>query len=218
MPNTEHYFLAIAGIDGTDVEVTREQWVRAERQAGFRPKGVDRGQPATGGFSGHGIRGYTRSGPAETPYRAINGKLLAAALNEGFGLHASPPGDKLDDCGDQDVPVALMELVAEHIEEGLDGCDHSVGVCECSARATLQELQLWLAGRRWCPECGGEGIGDMRVDTVVDPDTGDVYDDHITYPCQFCDGKGTLPIEYPTEPPVAPHVMEYFRETRADKP
>ena len=37
-------------------EVTKEQWVSAERSAGFRPKGGGDGC-ATGGFSGHGVRG-----------------------------------------------------------------------------------------------------------------------------------------------------------------
>lgn len=43
------YFLTLPGCD--EVEVTREEWVNAERHAGFRPKGDDVGQPATGGFS-----------------------------------------------------------------------------------------------------------------------------------------------------------------------
>ena len=38
-------------------EVTKEEWVRAERAAGFRPKGEDVGQPATGSFSSGKISG-----------------------------------------------------------------------------------------------------------------------------------------------------------------
>lgn len=71
MTTTEHYFLKYE-LDGPEVEVTREQWVRAERGAGFRPKGEDRGQPATGGFcsSGYGswpsyISGSIRNLPDE---------------------------------------------------------------------------------------------------------------------------------------------------------
>jgi len=39
-------------------EVTKEQWVRAERNAGFYPKKCfDDKDCATGGFSGHGMQG-----------------------------------------------------------------------------------------------------------------------------------------------------------------
>jgi hypothetical protein len=38
-------------------EVTQKVWVLNERNAGFRPKGPDHGQPATGGFSGGGLEG-----------------------------------------------------------------------------------------------------------------------------------------------------------------
>lgn len=51
----ERYFLVIYGsVPGeylAHVEVSHEAWVRAERGAGFRPHGPDRGQCATGGFS-----------------------------------------------------------------------------------------------------------------------------------------------------------------------
>jgi len=45
-------------------EVTMEEYVKAERSAGFRPK--DRsgeGLPATGGFGGSGIRGSVETTP-----------------------------------------------------------------------------------------------------------------------------------------------------------
>lgn len=40
-------------------QVTREEWILAERSAGFCPKGGGDG-PATGGFSSDGIRGSIR--------------------------------------------------------------------------------------------------------------------------------------------------------------
>lgn len=53
----QRYFLSL-DIEGAEPqEVTLEQWVKAERAAGFWPKGEDRGQPATGGFGARGVRG-----------------------------------------------------------------------------------------------------------------------------------------------------------------
>lgn len=40
-------------------QVTKEEWIQAERSAGFRPKYGGDG-PATGGFSGNGISGSMR--------------------------------------------------------------------------------------------------------------------------------------------------------------
>ncbi len=57
MTRTERYYLALAARPDDKTEVTKEEWVRAERAAGFRPKGVDRGQPATGGFGNGQVRG-----------------------------------------------------------------------------------------------------------------------------------------------------------------
>jgi hypothetical protein len=52
------YFLSIDGVDGSEKEVTKEQFVRAERSAGFRPKhGLPQDEPATGGFGNGSIKG-----------------------------------------------------------------------------------------------------------------------------------------------------------------
>lgn len=53
------HWLKATGIPGSPwVKVTKEEWVKAERSAGFRPKAVDVGQYATGGFgSSSGISG-----------------------------------------------------------------------------------------------------------------------------------------------------------------
>jgi hypothetical protein len=42
------YFLKIK--DQEEKEVTQKEYIHAERLSGFRPKGNDDGQPATGGF------------------------------------------------------------------------------------------------------------------------------------------------------------------------
>ena len=47
---TEKYFLAEDGSEDWR-EVPMAEFVQHERWAGFRPKGPDCGQPATGGFS-----------------------------------------------------------------------------------------------------------------------------------------------------------------------
>jgi hypothetical protein len=52
--DTYNYFLEHA-IFGKK-QVTREEWIKAERSAGFHPKYGGDG-PATGGFSGNGISG-----------------------------------------------------------------------------------------------------------------------------------------------------------------
>ena len=51
----ERWFLK--GIVGPWIEVTQKEWVAKERSAGFRPKGEDHGQPATGGFGGNNVSG-----------------------------------------------------------------------------------------------------------------------------------------------------------------
>jgi len=52
--STYNYFLKHE-IFGTK-QVTKEEWIKAERSAGFYPKYGGDG-PATGGFSGNGISG-----------------------------------------------------------------------------------------------------------------------------------------------------------------
>jgi len=52
----EKYFLSMAGVPGSKIEVSREKWIEAERGAGFRPKGGGNG-PTTGGFSSDALSG-----------------------------------------------------------------------------------------------------------------------------------------------------------------
>lgn len=64
---SEHWRYFLRQGDGPWREVEPDEWVRTERAAGFHPKGGDRGQPATGGFSGHGHHGRMISKTSEPP-------------------------------------------------------------------------------------------------------------------------------------------------------
>jgi len=55
----EHYYLGITGHPESMVEVTQEEFILAERAAGFRPK-HGCGPVATGGFGSGGIQGSVR--------------------------------------------------------------------------------------------------------------------------------------------------------------
>lgn len=58
------HWLRADAIPGSEwKKVTKEEWVRAERNAGFHPNAVDVGQYATGGFGNGSISGsLTRDG------------------------------------------------------------------------------------------------------------------------------------------------------------
>lgn len=58
MPRTERYYLTVAD---RETEVTKAQWVQAERDCGFR--GGRPGEPSTGGFSTGSMSGSIRTGP-----------------------------------------------------------------------------------------------------------------------------------------------------------
>lgn len=84
-------------------EVTIEEYVRAERDAGFRPKGEDKGQPATAGFSSGKISGRTEESsptgrmscmcpalqniPIRTPQGTLLRKLLKKDGHWAFGRY-----------------------------------------------------------------------------------------------------------------------------------
>ena len=51
-------------------QVTKEEWITAERAAGFHPKYGGDG-PATGGFSGNGMRGSIRPKAAEAKLKPV---------------------------------------------------------------------------------------------------------------------------------------------------
>ncbi len=53
----------LEGSETPPEQVTKSKWVSAERAAGFRNTMGKPDEPATGSFSGEGIRGFTRSSP-----------------------------------------------------------------------------------------------------------------------------------------------------------
>ena len=53
-------------------KVTLSEWIDAERSAGFYPKSGE--GPATGGFRGGGIKGFTR--PKKVSYKLVPVKLF----------------------------------------------------------------------------------------------------------------------------------------------
>jgi hypothetical protein len=81
---------------------------------------------------------------------AIERDLLNAA-NEIFTAYVDPE-DSIDVS-----PAYLSALIAE-LSEGVDGCDHSVGICMCAEVAIIDELHLRLDGKMTCRVCGGDGV------------------------------------------------------------
>ena len=51
-------------------QVTRDEWIQAERSAGFYPKHGGDG-PATGGFSGNGMSGFMRPKKVDNKLRPV---------------------------------------------------------------------------------------------------------------------------------------------------
>jgi hypothetical protein len=59
------YFLSISGVEDSEKEVTKEQFVRAERAAGFRNTMGRPDEPATGSFSNGAVSGRVEYGREE---------------------------------------------------------------------------------------------------------------------------------------------------------
>ncbi len=74
------------------------------------------------------------------------------------------------------IEIDLLRRILDDLAATFDGCDHSVGICECSTREAHAEATLRLDGRRSCETCGGYGIGELDGST-----------------CAGCDVKGTRP-------------------------
>lgn len=95
------------------------------------------------------------------PWVTVTDALWSAALREMDPL--PPPADTAymkrltESTGVNDVPRKLVESAIEYLSEDLC-CDHSVGICMCSAAGVVEELQLALAGKLTCHTCGGDGF------------------------------------------------------------
>lgn len=75
----------------------------------------------------------------------------------------------------------LFKALVDEVDLTLDGgCDHAVGICECSTRGLLHEAKLALDGKRVCNCCWGDGAC-----TEKDP--------HGINTCIRCDGAGSIP-------------------------
>jgi hypothetical protein len=94
------------------------------------------------------------------PWVEVPDTLLSAALRE---VDPVPPRDQTylprmaETRTTSDVPRKLIEAIIEYLSEDLC-CDHSVGICMCSAAGIVQELHLALEGKLTCHKCGGEGF------------------------------------------------------------
>lgn len=62
-----------------------------------------------------------------------------------------------------DVSRGFVKALTSELGAGLDGCDHSVGICMCGTIGLHTELKLALEGKLTCPQCGGAGF-------IWDPD------------------------------------------------
>lgn len=78
-------------------------------------------------------------------------ELLKLGLEE--ILQAPPEPD-----GFLQVPPTLLTALAAYIRENDgDTCDHDVGICNCTLRNLMNDLDLAAVGLQMCLECGGDG-------------------------------------------------------------
>lgn len=121
----------------------------------------------------------------DTVWREIDNALLMAALQDAFGVADDRAFTGVTN-QTQDVSEDLIRAIVAHLEEGDLVCDHSVNVCACGARETLEDLTLWLSHKRTCGECGGDGFHFVGYDAE--------YDIEQHEPCPRCErGYVTIP-------------------------
>lgn len=110
---TEHYFIQY-GKSNPYRQVTREEWIKAERTAGFYPKFGS--GPATGGFSGHGVSGVAVYGDlneeAAVKWDGIPG--VAAAIRATFAQPLPAPEAPVAAVTDPDIE-ALRSTLADMV-------------------------------------------------------------------------------------------------------
>ena len=106
-----------------------------------------------------------------------------------------------------EVPRKLLEPLIEYMGEGLDGCDHQVGICMCESMALYAELKLALDGKLTCRSCGGdqytwdEGVF-LEKTAEIAAVTGEDLDelrsngqDYGNVKCPECSGAGVVRIK-----------------------
>ena len=96
-------------------------------------------------------------------------------------------------------PRRLVEAVVDYLSEDL-GCDHQVGICMCGIVEVVAELQLNLAGKKSCAECGGDGTGwdEAKYEAAKEAASAvglfvNDFDGMIN--CPGCDGVGAVPVQ-----------------------
>ena len=106
-----------------------------------------------------------------------------------------------------EVPRKLLEPLIAYMGEGLDGCDHQVGICMCESLALHAELKLALDGKLTCRSCGGdqytwdEGVFLERTAEIAQMTGEDLADlrmngqDYGNVKCPECDGAGVVRIK-----------------------
>jgi hypothetical protein len=113
MENTTRYWLQIVGMPWQ--EATEEQFIAAERAAGFRPKSGT--GSATGGFSGGGINGKITTGEITAERYGHDQEFLKAAL-AGHGCKKSDDEASLMKCPGCDLKLPKDDMLAQiqHME------------------------------------------------------------------------------------------------------
>lgn len=119
----ERYFLAVDVEPLEWREVTKEQFIQAEKQAGFTSFGPP-GSTATGGFSGHGVRGRVTLSEAETSAEQMVAHVAetdVATVRRLGGLTNEETSAERDDYdGDRDAYHADLITDAENRIEALE--------------------------------------------------------------------------------------------------
>lgn len=113
--------------DGPWKEVTQEEWISAERSAGFHPKGEDRGQYATAGFGGNHVNGRTLSNQATEDQYAWDPAFCAVAWPKeevSFDeviLNTDSGGMKVYEFLDAEVAHDISESINKFLKEQSNG-------------------------------------------------------------------------------------------------
>lgn len=110
MSETYRYFLSLGG--GPKREVTKAEWVAAERSAGFR--GGRPGEPSTGGFGNGSINGtieYIPAGQPTTP-QPVTWTLEPDQVDALKALLALVHRDELAESWWQSLPAEVREALS----------------------------------------------------------------------------------------------------------
>ena len=68
--------------------------------------------------------------------------VVEDALLAGIGQAISPPPPY--DGGRSEVPRRLLEAVVDYLVEGMSGCNHFCGICECAEGELVADIRAAL--------------------------------------------------------------------------